>query len=240
MNVAQHISEEQLNAFIDNALDDKERAQVLEALHHDKALAETVYQMQQDMELLKLVYREPPLPERHPFLTVERPVHRFRALAATILLAGILSGLIVYYLPDSRSPTSSFAELALLDAHNAGSDKILIHLNTMEEHHVRLALDKTEELLHANRDAGEKLQLEFVANAEGLGLLREDSAYADRIRSMTNQHDNVSFLACGIAMENAKLKEGAEVTLLPEAEKIPAALEQILLRLKEGWTYVRG
>lgn len=41
-------------------------------------------------------------------------------------------------------------------------------------------------------------------------------------------------------MENARLAEGAEVRLLPEARRVPVALEQILSRLREGWTYVRG
>jgi intracellular sulfur oxidation DsrE/DsrF family protein len=42
-------------------------------------------------------------------------------------------------------------------------------------------------------------------------------------------------------MQNARLSEGIdEVKLLPQAQKIDAALEQILRRLKAGWAYIRG
>ena len=82
------------------------------------------------------------------------------------------------------------------------------------------------------------MQLKFVANAEGLAVLRENSPYADRIKLLSEQYNNVEFLACGIAMKTAQLKEKKEVVLLPEAKKIPAALNEILERLEAGWTYM--
>ena len=71
-------------------------------------------------------------------------------------------------------------------------------------------------------------------------MLRKGSPYAKRIHQIVESNENVSFLACGIAMENAKLKEGHDITLIPDAHKIDAALEQILRRLKAGWLYVRA
>jgi len=51
---------------------------------------------------------------------------------------------------------------------------------------------------------------------------------------------NILFLACGIAMENARLKEGIKIRLIPEATKIDSAIGKILDRIKSGWTYVEG
>ena len=85
------------------------------------------------------------------------------------------------------------------------------------------------------------MQLEIVANAQGLAMLRDGSPFGKRIEAISNLYDNVAFLACGIAIQNVRLKEGIdEVKLLPQAQQIDAALEQILRRLKAGWAYVRG
>jgi len=41
-------------------------------------------------------------------------------------------------------------------------------------------------------------------------------------------------------MHAAKMEEGTAVKLLPEAEKIPAALDEILKQLKENWIYFKA
>ena len=84
------------------------------------------------------------------------------------------------------------------------------------------------------------LKLEVVANVDGINILRKGSPYAGEINSLSEQFSNVRFLACGIAKKTAALKEGKPIELIPEAVDIPAALDEILKRLKEGWTYVKG
>ena len=84
------------------------------------------------------------------------------------------------------------------------------------------------------------MQLEVVANAEGLKLLRADtSPYPERIRRMALQFNNISFLACNRAIEKLRMN-GIDVHLLPEARVIPGALEEIVDRLQQGWVYIRG
>ena len=118
--------------------------------------------------------------------------------------------------------------------------KILLHISTAAPERVNAALDAAEEILADSRERGKNTRLEIVANAEGLAMLREGSPYAQRIQRMIEQYESISFKACGIAMETANLKEGIEVKLLPEAERVDAALDQILTRLRQGWTYIRG
>ena len=43
-----------------------------------------------------------------------------------------------------------------------------------------------------------------------------------------------------MAMAHFELLEGEPVELVPEAQRVPAALGEILKRLQEGWTYVHG
>ena len=131
-------------------------------------------------------------------------------------------------------------DIAQLDQSAPGPNKIILHIGALEPARLQGALDSVEQLLRAGRSRGAPLQVEVIANADGLGMLRDGSPYTARIQSLTTRYDNVSFLACGIAMENARLSENAEVKLIPQARRVPAALEQILTRLKDGWTYVRG
>ena len=83
------------------------------------------------------------------------------------------------------------------------------------------------------------MDLEVVVNAQGLGLLRDNSPYASKVKKLVSDYDNIAFLACGQAKENARLKEGRDIELLPEAVQVPAALDLILSRIKKGWLYVK-
>jgi intracellular sulfur oxidation DsrE/DsrF family protein len=132
------------------------------------------------------------------------------------------------------------AELQQFDPATSAANKVLLHISTMDTQRIEAALNTAERIVQAKRDQKEPVQIEIVANAEGLGLLRRGSPYAERIRSMVEDNPSVSFLACGIAMENAELKEGGEIELIPEAREVDAALEEILRRLKLGWLYIKA
>lgn len=239
MNPGEPFSDEKLGAFLDDQLDRRERLEVIEALQHDKALAAKVCELRQDMELMTLAYRFPPMPGKlsamHGWM---RP--RWRAAAAALLITtGVLSGWLFHGWRASQAG-ASLQEIAQLNPAAPGASKIIFHLGSLESSRVEEVLDTVENLLREGRTRGKPLRVEVIANAEGLGLLRQGSPYAGRIESLAGAYDNVSFLACGIAMENARLSENAEIKLIPQARRVSAALDQILTRLKQGWTYVRG
>jgi intracellular sulfur oxidation DsrE/DsrF family protein len=156
-----------------------------------------------------------------------------------LLAIGIGGGWAVnaWRMADAGAPLQDIAQV---NPAAPGASRMIVHLSSLDPARVEGALDTVERLLSESHARGEPVQLEVIANAEGLGLLRRGSPYAERIHSLTTRYDNVAFLACGIAMETARLSEHAEVKLIPEAQRVPAALDQILTRLKHGWTYVRG
>lgn len=238
MSSNEPLSEERLGAFLDDQLDARERFLVLEALRRDEALAARVAELRRDMEMVALAYRDPPRADAAP-AAVRRGGGRWTWVAGALLVAGVAAGWLVHgWLPGAQR--AQLRDLAQLDPTAPGARKIILHLSSQEPARAQGALDALEEVLRASRERGEPVQIELIANAEGLGLLREGSLHAGRIRSLAERYDNVSFLACGIAMEGARLSEQSEVKLIPEARRVPAALEQILTRLKQGWTYVRG
>lgn len=240
MNSMGPISQAQLNAFLDNELEDDERAQVLTALRDDPELATELAHLQRLHELVPLAYHDIPTPPHSK--TVQRPSTPAAlriAAAIIILVTGSVFGWMLHQ-PQPISKGLPFTRLAQLNVVHPADDKILIHINAMDDKRINNVLADTEKLLANAKHTGRHLQLEIVANASGLGMLRKGSPYAHRIHTIAAANSNVSFLACGFAMENARLKEGHAIQLIPDARKVDAALEQILRRLKAGWLYVRA
>lgn len=233
------ISIEQLNAYLDNQLEQQDRAQVLAALRADKSLSDEMTDLQQLNELVALAYQEVPASPHRPQIQHANMNSPLRIAAAfAILITGSLIGWFIH--KPVNTPALPFQNLAQLDVQHLTDDKILIHINAMDNQRILNVLDETELLLKNARQTGKHLQLEVVANASGLGMLRQGSPYTQRIHQIVAANTNVSFLACGFAMEHAKLKEGHAVELIPDAQPVDAALEQILRRLKSGWLYVRA
>lgn len=237
----QPVSEEKLNAFIDQQLSSEDRAEVLAQLRLQPELAQQTTDLQELKEWVRMAYQDPPGLNVKTGLLSHKVRTRYQMLAASILI--ILSGLVGWFLhgEGNLSNLPSFHDIAQAESAVQSNRKILIHISKMDKERITLALDKAEQILGNSKKQDKPLQLEIVANAQGLALLRDGSPFTERIESITRQYDNIAFLACGIAMQNVRLSEGInEVKLLPQAQQIDAALEQILRRLKAGWAYVRG
>lgn len=240
MSAQDQITSQQLNAYLDNELEQEERAHVLSALRNEPALSDELARLQRMNALITLAYESvpaPPVSAALPQPALSKPL-RLVAAVLVLVLGGIIGWL--FHQPAPESADLPFINLSQLNIKNPPDNKILIHINAMDDKRISKALDDTERLLKNAKEKGKPLQLEIVANASGLGMLRKGSPYTQRIQQIAADNSNVSFLACGFAMENAKLKEGKDIPLIPQAQKVDAALEEILRRLKDGWLYVRG
>lgn len=230
---------EQLSAFVDNELDSNERARILAAAQQDKSLSDEINALQTYNDLIRLSYIDTASSIK-PTVKTSNPLYRYTrmTLAASIFLAlGLVIGHQLTTTPTNGNPIQSLSQI---NPDYPPQEKILIHINAMDIHRIDEALSKSELLLHSAKDKSKPLQLEIVVNAGGINMLRVGSPYSEQIHSITERYDNVSFLACGSTMENIRMKEGADIELVPEAKKVDAALEQILRRLKSGWLYLRS
>lgn len=237
MNKDDNISFDELNYLIDGQISQSERARVLDKLKKDDDLSKTLCELQRNDEFVSLSYAQIPEPKYNPYHAATRKKGRnFSAIAASLLivLSASISWQINSYVSSNKVP--DIMSLTELGNYIPNSKKVLIHVSEMNDESIKSALDKTEVLLNKNKD---NIQVEIIANENGLALLRNTSPYANRIKSLSNNFHNLKFKACGIAMNVAKLKEGKDVELLPEAEKVPAALDEILKRLKERWSYFK-
>ncbi len=241
MKVNEPVSDEQLNALLDNELDDAERVHLFEAIRNDKELSARYCKLRQVKEMVSLAYNEPPLPRSGvPGMAQKKIANKISALAAALALV-FMGGIIGWSLNGQRvTDTASFYTVDRLNPNTIKSKRMLLHLATGDSERIGESLEKIEELLQVSAAQGKPIEIEVVANSDGLNILRKGSPYAERIKTLTAKYSNVSFMACGIARHNAELREGQRIALIPEAKDIPAAMERILQRVTGGWSYVRG
>jgi intracellular sulfur oxidation DsrE/DsrF family protein len=234
-------SDECLNALIDGELAPADAAPVLEQLRGDAELRERLSQLQ----LAKVLVR-------HAYARIEpcqRPqappaARRWPALAAGLAVVGcaVLLGWSAHgrFQPEGGA-RGQWAAVAAVEpvayAQPQADQRILVHLS--EAPQALAALVQAQGLLEAARASGRTVVVEIVANAGGLDLLREGvSEHAPRIAALRAEHPGLSLVACGRTVQ--KLREaGVDVRLLPGTLTATSALDEIILRMQQGWAYVR-
>lgn len=241
------VSDEYLNAFLDGQLDDDERGRVLDAVQGDKELAGRVCSLRHVKELTQHAYaNEQPRSPKKPG-GGDKGNFFLKALAAGLILSvGAVFG---WFAHDRVPAPERFASILNLDSGGSqlpqavaakGQKRIILHLSTADPERVRTALDTAEQLMATYQRNNQPVEVEFIANAEGLDLLRTDvSPYAQRVQAMQERYRNLTFLACSRAIERLKEK-GIDVDLLPDTRVAPSALQQILQRLEDGWVYIKA
>ena len=223
MSHAEEFSSERLNAFVDDELGARERDEILAALSDDPALAHKVCKLRAAKDLVRHAYAAPPATAaRRP-----SPGGGWGALAAGLLLAiGILVGW-----QGHRAVAGADGSLTAA-ARPAG---VLIHLDTSADNRMEETLDLAEAYVAKTGHS----KVEIVVNNSGLNLLRaETSPYAERIARLSSGRDMLSFVACGYAIARYR-NAGQQVTLLPGTHVAPTAIEHVVDRVREGWTYVK-
>lgn len=245
MKDTNEISNELLNAYLDNELGGDERAEILTALETDVALAKRLCELRSTKELTQFAFHLPSSGRQQGkgwTFSRQSPVI---AIAATLFLTvGILVG---WFAHDSMGvDIFRTGEQQIYSAKSAShlpleteQKKVILHVDTGEPERLIAALDSAEDLLLASAAAGSPLELEIIANAKGLNLLRADNEnYAKRISELSERYDNFSILACSRAIKRLE-DMGIKVKLVPEAGIASSALDQIINRLRQGWVYIK-
>jgi intracellular sulfur oxidation DsrE/DsrF family protein len=227
------ISDELLNAFADNELDGAEKAELLECIAADEKLRAKVCETWHLKEMVRSAHplRGKPSGGRKP--------DRWRMLglplaACLLLMVGAGSGWLAHERSDEYGVPG--AELRTIQAKGG---RVLLHLVSGEPVEIDKALRKVE-LLAATRDAtGGPVQVELIVNGTGIKMLQSgNQPVAARIASMREHHRNVRLVACNETM-NRMRERGVEVTLLPDVDVVPSAIEEIAARIDQGWRYMQ-
>ena len=187
MIIDNNYSDEHLQAFVDNEIDLADRAEIMEAIRHDDELACRICELLQIKDSVRLAYREPELPaqtQQHWKYdwTARIP---FRAVAALLVFAtGTMTGAVLQSHTTGLLPTT-IRSAGQAEAVQQEQKRVVLHISNADSERLDEALNDAEELLSTYKDHPELVQLEVVANAEGLKLLRADtSPYPERIRRL--------------------------------------------------------
>ena len=227
MNTDERFSEEQLNAFVDDELEQEEKARVYSEASHQPELDKRLCQQRKMKELVKLAYHDVPQPKRKGTPSLGRGGLFGRALAASVLLAfGIAVGFIAKGAIEPNIDPTMVA--------TAEPDKYLLHVASGDPVDMAAALERAEYLLESAPDDGVR-QVEIVANEQGLNLVRSDvTQFAAQISVL--QANDVVFYACSKTIQ--KLEDnGVEVRLVPHTIAEYTALDRVVTRMQEGWQY---
>jgi hypothetical protein len=238
------ISDETLNAFIDGELDVVESEALLARIREDKDVAQRVCALRSLQSMVRLAYIEPPVADdRQSRIVPRRQLMQRCAYGCLVLLAGLsggwaLRGLeprVVAALPAAVA--SGYQVVSL--AREADPNRVMLHLDSAEPAKMQAVLDQAERLLDEAEQQGRAMHLEVIANSRGLNLLRAGhSPYAARMAGMKQRHANLHWVACSQSIARLR-NDGEQVVLLPDTQTAPTAINEIVTRLQQGWTYVR-
>lgn len=232
------ISDEELNAFLDEQLDANERDQVLAAINADSDVNQRMNELRLLRDMVQHAYEQPPRRENagQDGAVVGKSYTRWAMAACMVLCFGVVLGWF------GHQGISSERQLANLSdrSPNAQLSNVILHLTSEDAVKINATLDRAEQMLAGYKAGGKNFQLEIVANDGGLKLMSNDApSYQQRIRGLITQYPNVKFLACAKAIKRLQEK-GVEVELLPEVSIAPSALKQIIQRMQQDWKYIKA
>ncbi|TCS72964.1 intracellular sulfur oxidation DsrE/DsrF family protein [Sulfuritortus calidifontis] len=236
MNKTQQFSDEFLNAFVDGELSPAERTQAIEQISGDALLKRQVCELNMLKEMVKSSYRGPNSVS-HDFGTGRRrPQVRHAIAASCLVVVGVLAGWLGRgHLADDRDTLRT----AWLGNVATNQNRIMLHVDKAGLARFDQVLDRAEHALDAARRDGRRIQVELVANSQGIDLLRAaTSPYADRLQRLQARYDNLALIGCGQTLK--KLQErGQDTRLLPGVHIAPAALDEVVDKLQAGWVYIK-
>jgi uncharacterized protein len=83
--------------------------------------------------------------------------------------------------------------------------------------------------------APDDVEVEVVAYASGLGLVKNGSSMAKEVAELQGLH--VKFVACQNAM---RMQHVEAKDLLPGVGMVPAGIVEVVTKQEQGWTYIKA
>jgi uncharacterized protein len=242
----QNISDEFLNAFVDNEPESDEKSEIFDTIGQDEALKNRVCELRSLKEMVQYAYQQPPSHRSSHIkkLSTWRPPYQdMRRLATCVFLLLLGGGLgwLISAESESKIDLKLLNQFQAMQSNDIAEEpgKIIVQVSNSNLVRLKAALDETENLLGTYKRANRQLRVEIIANGGGVDLLRSDvSPYRKRIGLMKAKYPNLDFLACSQTISKLQQK-GIIVHLLPNIGVASSAAEEINKRLLQGWDYVR-
>ena len=236
MSHDQKLSEEYLNAFIDNELTATERACTMEQISNDPQLKKQVCELHMLKEMVRSSYHHV-RDNRVDAVQPAWPYVRHIVAACCLMIVGVLVG----WLGHSRIADDHLSEVKMvsLDKVAVRSDHVVVHIDTASPQVFQQALDQAERLLVEALNAGRPIQVHLAANSYGIDLFRTTtSPYASRITDMQQRYPNLTLIGCAQTLHRLKDRD-QDTTLIPNVAVVTSVMDEVVANLKDGWTYLK-
>jgi len=261
MNNEERLSDEYLNAFVDDQLALEERSRFYSEIGKDEAVIRHVCELRRVRDLIQMAYKNLPTPPSRAAGPTKQSRGARRGLAACVtLIIGVLvlagglqqdssrSGLVAMRAVSAvalnssagAAPNRGSAAQKVDAATSTGQViKVLFHLNSGDPAHMKEVLDETESLLNLYKRTHQQARVEVITNGEGLNLLLAGrSPYPKRVSAMLKTYRNLQFAACLNTLDRFN-DQGVKTKLLPGAIVIDSGVAQIVRLQQEGWIYIQ-
>lgn len=227
------MSEERLNAYVDDELSPAEQAEAIARIGSDLDLKRQVCELRLLKDMMRTSYRAvPEFPEPPTF---RRPGWQAVA-AACLLLAGLSIG---WFGRGLWLAVPEGAQVVRIDPARVDSDRVVLHIDGASGGRMQRVIDRAEQMLREADSQGRAARFELVANSQGLDLFRaKTSSEARRLAELQRRYPNLVLVGCGQTLRRLH-ERGEDVELLPGVQVAPAALDQIVQRLQAGWVYLK-
>jgi len=237
MKKDENISEEQLNAFVDGELETEEVSGLFDEAEQSADLDQRICKQRKLKELVKHAYRDIPEPKRLlPGSRMTGSTVGLALVASAILVLGAVTGLLLHGFLEHDPLTGGYALTGKQSTAAATAENYIVHVASGNPEQMKRALQRVS-LLLSSADSGSPRQVEVVANEKGLDLLRSDvTRFSNEISYLASEH--VVFYACSKSIQRLEDK-GIVVKLVPEAIPGYTALDRVVLRMNDGWQYIK-
>ena len=243
MHDQKQYSDEHLNAFIDNQLDAEEKAEILDAVRHDAELSQRVCKLQKLQNLIQLSYQSVEVPERHKEKTNLSPSlkRRWFAAASFFLALGSIVGWVSHQAMNSDHLIDiAQATHAPAATNNSERWQLMLHVSTANPNKLNVILNEAEMLLEEYAKSSRKLELEILTNSDGLALVTDSGKdYNKRLQSLQQKYANLAVMVCGQTLKRVQREQGKKIELLPLTNVVSSAINQMVKRQRNGWSYIR-
>ena len=228
MNKSNEELQIRLNALADGQLSAQESEALLERIENDGELREALCDIHRLKDMVKYAYADSRPPQRsHETLRHWRGT--LSAVAAVLLLTlGFMGGRL-------SAPMNGLAPFELGEVQSQ-PNKIVLFIGHSDSGKFQRVLDQAEGLL--KEYAGKGVEVNVVASAGGIDLLRTATTpYRQRIEDLSASYAALQFVACNNTLANL-VREGKSVNLVESAVIKPSAVQFVVERLRQGWSYV--
>ena len=230
------LSDEFLNAFVDNQIDADEKGRAYPLINADEELNRKVCELRKISDLVRLAYDAPPAPQEPRSYRRSLEARLAPFVAPMVLVIGVTLGwsLRALWVPSPPHATTTIAATA------GATTKVLFHLDNGDRAHMRQVLQEAHHLLARYRRDHKAAKVEILADGPGLALLRQHmSPFAVQIARLQAHYPNLVFAACQNTIDRLEQRKGIEPHLLPQAVIVPSAIAEIVHLQHHGWTYIR-